>query len=295
MNEPPPNPTSPAVARYAGARKVVRLLVVAGAFVLLLSLLAFFLQGKAGIEKTLTRLLMPYGFMWLLLSAWIVDCWLAGKWNASLCTLGLWLLMTVCGSRAVANQLTRYLEGPFLDQDWQEIDPIDVLVVLGGGTEAGPHRAQAGTSGDRVLFGAQLYFADKTELLVTTGEALPDLRGRAQSGGAVQTVEIWTGLGIPREDIVMLPGTNTYQEIEALAFEMEGRLAGKRIGLLTSATHLPRALRLCASRGIEVRPIAADFRSQPEIDLFADFIPGSSALDQFSRCQKELMARLVGR
>ena len=173
--------------------------------------------------------------------------------------------------------------------------PLDVIVVLGGGTSSGPGRAQAGESGDRVLYAAQLYLQGQTAHLITTGEA-QTVRGVQRPGPAQETVEIWTQLGIPASDISTLPGLNTYQEMLALKPALDADWSGRRVGLLTSATHLPRALRLAADQGLtDLIPLAADHRWVDRPKSIQECLPSAAALAQFTRCQKEFLARLVSR
>ena len=146
--------------------------------------------------------------------------------------------------------------------------------------------------------GAQLYFEGYTKQLITTGESIEGLGGKKIPGPAEQTVELWTKIGIPRADIVSMPGINTYQETKALAEAvLSGPLQGKRIGLVTSATHLPRAIRLAKSHGVEdLHPIPADFRSrQSDYYTIMAFLPSTAALNQLFKNQHEIMAAWVGR
>ena len=77
---------------------------------------------------------------------------------------------------------------------------------------------------------------------------------------------------------------------------MGDKLAGKSVGILTSASHLPRAMRLAKARGLDdLIPLAADYRVTSSPKTFMSYIPSAGALDQFSRSQREIIARLVNR
>lgn len=206
--------------------------------------------------------------------------------------------MTICTCDPIVSIMTRSLEESVELATLSKDEPLDYVVVLGGGTGLAPGRAQLTSSGDRVLLGAELYFQGYTKNLITTGEAIDSIGGKKRSGPADQTFEIWTKLGIPESAILKLPGINTYLETKGLAEAIEsGQLANKRIGLVTSATHLPRAIRLAKSHGIDdLHPIAADYRAKSEpYYTFMDFLPGTKGLSQLYKNQHEYMAKIVGR
>ena len=71
--------------------------------------------------------------------------------------------------------------------------------------------------------------------------------------------------------------------------------AGIRLGVLTSAWHLPRAMRLARNRGLSFIPVAADYRAPTEPRTFMDHLPSAENLDNLAMIQHEWMARLVNR
>lgn len=257
--------------------------------------LGFAFDGKMGLEKTATRLMYPVGAFWLLLGGWFLQSLVARQrqaWAAG----GLWLALTLCSTPPCVDWMTWYLETRTVAFDAKTDPPLDVVVVLGGGTSEGPNRAQAAGAGDRVVLAAQLYHQGHTARLITTGNASPGITGAARRGPIDHTVELWTQLSIPREDIGTLDGLNTFQEIQSLKRAIEQELAGKRIGLLTSASHLPRAMRLANAQGLsQLVPISSDHRYRDQAKSLADYLPGAAAIDQFTRCQHEFMAKLINR
>ncbi len=62
-----------------------------------------------------------------------------------------------------------------------------------------------------------------------------------------KTVEIWTKLGIDSAAIRSIGGRNTFEEMQQVK-EIWSELPGKKVGLLTSALHLPRAVRLAGHK-----------------------------------------------
>jgi uncharacterized SAM-binding protein YcdF (DUF218 family) len=266
------------------------------------------LLGKVGIEKMLTTLMFPTQASWLLLSGWLLHSiyssirsnYARRRWLAP---LGIWCLFTLGGTPWLGNQCYRYLETRETlfkpDQD----PPLDWLVVLGGATHQGPTRAEAGESGDRVVYAAQLFITGRARRLITTGSVIHEKFG-SQNSPAVQTLEIWQGLGISAESIDTLPGINTSAELQALAQKIRDSEQAQplhqpgplRVGLLTSAWHLPRAMRLARAAGLpELIPVAADHKMRHQPQALWEYVPSADNFLRLERCQKEFMARLVSR
>ncbi len=269
-------------------------LLWAAAIALLLVALGFYFHGKIGAEKALTALVMPVGAIWLLLGGWMAQHAVRREVKQMLLPAGLWTLLTLCGSGPTSGFCLRYLETRevvFVP----ETDPaLDVLVVLGGGTREGPERSEVASSGDRVVYAAQLFIGGYARRLITTGQAMDGLMG-PRSDPSKQTIEIWTALGIPNESIDSLGGYNTFQEIENLKRRMP-EMKGQRVGILTSAFHLPRAMRLARAAGLDdLIPVAANHRANYQSLSFTAYLPSAEGLAEFSRCQREFMARLISR
>jgi uncharacterized SAM-binding protein YcdF (DUF218 family) len=139
-----------------------------------------------------------------------------------------------------------------------------------------------------------LFHQGYAKRLITTGDSTTAF-GKVRSNPRGHTQEIWQQLGIAPEHIGELNGINTYQEIQSLR-ELRQEFPTARIGLLSSAFHLPRALRLARAAGMpDLIPVAADYQAQVEAYLFVDFIPSAHSFDQVARSQHEYMAALFAR
>lgn len=257
-----------------------------------LAIVGGIMNGKAGIEKTLSELCYPVGYAWLLASASALFQLLFGnKRMGSVLALAA-ALIWISGTRFVPDWMTGQLENSVENVfDPATDSPLDVLVVLGGGTRLHDTRAQAGSSGDRVVLAAQLFHSGQAKRLVTTGRVTGGLNHETADLGQ-QTIEIWTRLGIPRDKIDTLPGMNTYEEVQAVKGLPES-VHSQRLGILTSALHLPRAMRLAKAAGFEPIPVAADYRvtSHPRTSL----IPSADNVLRMQAAQHEFMAYFLGR
>jgi uncharacterized SAM-binding protein YcdF (DUF218 family) len=207
-------------------------------------------------------LAMPAGLLWMamLISATIAACrrhlGLAAGIAAAL------VAFTLIGSKPLGVRLMASLERGVPPEDPFSAPPFDALVALAGGTtnrfDGAP---QLGLSGDRVVVAAELYLAGKAKLLVATGDAARD------------EVALWGRLGVPPQATEMLPDAlDTRQEVAAIA-SAQARHGWRRIGLISSAYHLPRALRLCARQGLAVEAVGCDYHGNPVEWKAAEVVP----------------------
>ena len=105
--------------------------------------------------------------------------------------------------------------------------------------------------------------------------------------------EVAIDLGIP-ENKILLTGIvqNTDQEAKSVKSLLSEE--GKKVILVTSAFHMPRALKVFEAAGVEVIPFAVDFRSKVERKTLTpmDFIPSASSLNDTSFFVREMIGRL---
>lgn len=270
-----------------------RVLVTVAVLGFLLVALGVLVGGKSGAEKTMIRLVQPIGFGWLLLTAHCLQNTLVCGLRRTRTSWLIWFALMFFTTTPFADWCVRRIESS-VEAYRPECDgQLAAVVVLGGGTHAGPWRVELASAGDRVMYGAQLYLQKHTQRLITTGDATPGV-SRDSSSPREHTLEIWTQLKIPEEAIGSLQGINTFQELQSLKAIFE-QFQGGRVGILTSALHLPRAMRLAKAQGLDVVPLAADHIASTQSFTYLDFIPSAGPLCLLAACQHEFMAWLVGR
>ena len=148
------------------------------------------------------------------------------------------------------------------------------------------------------MLGARLYLSGKTKRLICSGESIKGLSNPQEPNAAQQTLAIWADLQIPREAITIIRGRNTSEELQQVRKLVDGRLGRdriERIGLVTSAWHLPRAMRLAKAQQLTVTGLPADFLSDKPFFSPLRFIPSATSLDRLARITKEWLAQAVGR
>jgi uncharacterized SAM-binding protein YcdF (DUF218 family) len=251
-------------------------------------------DGRLVLQKMATELAMPYAIIWTGLALVCVLSWQGQtRWMRFLC-LALLLLHTAAGNGLLSQCLALSLERPYENLQPLEEEPFDLIVVLGGGTtEARNGRAQASRYGDRIVLAARLYHAGLAKRIVCAGSNIAALSVGNLLTPAEEAAEFLKGLDVADEDIEQINGVNTMQEMENLANTIR---PNERVGLITSAWHMNRALRLARSQGIRFVPLPADFITDYKITVTPlDLIPNSHAAADTRVLLSEYLARVVGR
>lgn len=261
---------------------------------------AWGVSGRDVFEKTLTGMAQPLFVLVASLVSLSIATMVSGRFKLGMGLFVICSVLWVSSTGVFVGPLVKSLEGQVQSVVPTRNEPLDVLVVLGGGTGKRPDGgAQLGSSGDRVGFAARLYLTGCVKFLVTTGDPLPiygTLVGVNEQSGdpSDDTRTIWLDLGIPDSSILQLPGKNTTAEIKSLS-ENRQLWEGKRCGIATSAFHLPRAMRLAKKFGVEAVPVGCDFRSNTVPMTVQEFLPDAGELSRLQFVLKEHLAYLLGR
>ncbi len=273
---------------------------IASCFLVLPLMATATISGKSSAEKLLTLFVQPY-FVLLMVVLWVGLVSLRrGQKGAGWLLIGLVALLWIASTSMVASAVVRYWESLVSTNIPTSDKPFDYVVVLGGGTGKTPDgRAQLNNAGDRVVYAAMLFLQGKTKNLITTGDSMAirgSLSGSFEPGSdpSEQTRIIWHGLGIPDENIFEVAGQNTFSELASLRDHPEW-WKDSRCGLITSAFHLPRAMKLAEQAGVKVEPLAADYRSSSGPLLVQNFFPQVGELEKLSMILKEWIAIRIRR
>jgi len=246
------------------------------------------------VEKLLTALILPTGLLWIAgfgLTWWLL---LGQRRRASAAALVVWCAFSLAGNQRIGQVMIAGLEAGFAPPPASA--SFDAILVLGGGSDLTPWGApQLGTSGDRLRVAADLYRSRRTPLLVSSGSSIAGLSDRDVRNLALETAALWQQMGVPPDAIVQIPGPkNTSEEMVALSALARER-GWRRVGLVTSASHLRRAMRLAARHGLAVTPIPADVRGQVQPASAVGLVPSGGGFHAVQVGSKELVAGLVGR
>jgi uncharacterized SAM-binding protein YcdF (DUF218 family) len=247
--------------------------------------------------KALLPLFFPLGLSILLVLAAI----LSGRRPRAMrlfCLTALALLL-VFASPSVADALMRSLEDVYPDVGIEAAPKAEALVVLGGAVHIpnSVHTRSALTDpSDRVLRTARLYRAGKAPLVLCSGGNNPvtSRPDRPPEARIIQRLlEEW---GVPAEAILVEDRSVNTRENALFSFAMLRSKNIRHILLITSATHMPRALSTFKKVGFEVSPAPADFRTGwGEPEPIARWIPGADSLALSDLALKEWLGRFIYR
>ncbi|MEZ6097111.1 MAG: YdcF family protein [Pirellulaceae bacterium] len=254
--------------------------------------------GRGMAEKSLKEILTPVGLLWLFLALQIYFGAIYRRQALFVCSALAFLILTAGGNYFVSRLLTSNLESEFVDIDPFKTDSYDALVVLGGGSDDRQNgNAQLLQSGERIALAAELFHAGQAPLIIVTGTAM-FMATENDMHPCEESQQILIRLGVPQDQIVMLKGDNTSQEMDSLKTWLEQKAESKRpqrIGLVTSAWHLRRALGLSKKRGMDLQPVPADFKTGPYHAHPSMVIPSASNLENVAVSIHEILGRLIGR
>jgi uncharacterized SAM-binding protein YcdF (DUF218 family) len=246
------------------------------------------------LRKAIGLLLMPLGLAWLACLAGALVCGRRGQQGPARAFLALFLALGCAGNVYVSSALCAGLEGRFAPVRLEGLEPFDAVFVLGGGADQDPAGApELSSSGDRVYLAARLWHAGKARLLVASGMSHAGVHG-IQDGGR-ETRELWRALGVPDRAILVVSDVawNTREEIHAYA-RLRASHHWRRMALVTSATHLPRALALASREGLELTPLGCDWRGRHRPFLPYFLVPQAWALEDSTRACWEYLGRWTG-
>ncbi|NER26282.1 MAG: YdcF family protein [Symploca sp. SIO1C4] len=252
------------------------------------------------LSKLLPLFLYPLGIACILLVVALVMSWKPSRWVSL--PVALALIVLLLGSNGwVANNLVRSLEQQHILQT--ELPTAEAIVILGGATKSAvPPRPAVDLKeqGDRVLYGAQLYREGKAPLVIPAGGRIDWYGGgSSESEDMTQLLEFF---GVPAAAILQEPKSlNTYQNAVNVRQILQEQ-GINRVLLVTSAMHMPRAIRIFQRQGIEAIPAPTDFlvtsqemeelNSSPQATALS-LLPDAEQLEQTTKSLKEYLGMFV--
>ncbi len=254
-------------------------------------------SGRQMVEQTIKSLISPVGLVWFLLAAIVYFALVYRAGWTAIAAFFCWLILTIGGNVFVAQYLVSSLESEYFDLKPLAGEPFDAVVVLGGGTTMAPSgTSQLSSAGDRVMLAARMHQTGLAKIIVTTGKQ-QYRRDETNWHPHKEAAEILKDIGVPENDLRMLGGINTATEFEEIAKWLETAPEAKdwRIGIITSAWHLPRAMALAESNNIQAEPVPAHFITEPYMPNPSIIVPSSANIGVTSRMMFEHLGRLIGR
>lgn len=147
----------------------------------------------------------------------------------------------------------------------------DAIVVLSGDLRRKVFpRQDVEVNGNRVLKGVRLFKEKAAPVLIMTGGS-----GDLFNPGLKEAVlmkELASELGVPADKILVETRSRNTRENIVYTKQILDKIKARKIILVTSAFHLPRAYALSTKAGIDAVPVAAEFYATDEgYDPFSFF------------------------
>jgi uncharacterized SAM-binding protein YcdF (DUF218 family) len=252
------------------------------------------------LSKLLPLFLYPLGLTSLLLLIGLIIAW--KRPYLALFPMGISLLIILMASNAwVSSLLMQSLEWQQISSE--ELPEADAIILLGGSTRVPTpprHTVEITEAGDRVLYAAHLFKAGKAPLIIATGGRITWLKNAPPEADSMKNLLI--EIGVPASAIIEeTQALNTYQNA-LYTKEILEQWGIKKSLLVTSASHMPRSLRVFQKQEIEVIPAPTDFlvtkvdweqlQGTPQATIL-NFLPSADNLKQTTQALKEYLGIFV--
>ena len=202
------------------------------------------------------------GAIWLLLVFLLVLLLWRRQWrNAAWVGLPVGLLF-LFGSLPVVDRLVWAAERPYVTSDLRQLPGADAVVALGCGSGVVPPNplnfCLSGGGVNRYLTGVFLTRLGKAPVLVLGGDAeAPGSPGHSQMIAVQDWIRAWA---LTSAMVTKLGICGTTHDEAMHCADLAAQKHWKRILLVTSALHLPRAVAVFRHQGLTVVPVGCDFK-----------------------------------
>jgi uncharacterized SAM-binding protein YcdF (DUF218 family) len=250
------------------------------------------------LSKLLPLFVYPLGISCLLLIAAIAIFWKRPR-RAAVC-LGISLaVILLFSNNLMAQSLLQSLESRY--SPLMNPPQVGAIVVLGGCTRP-PSRLHAwpevSESGDRIIYGARLYRDGVAPKVILSGGSIP-WSGRMQPE-ALDMATLIQLMGVPPQALLLETGSlNTYENAVNTKALLKAQQILEPIVLVTTASHMPRAMGIFRKLGIQAIAAPTDFLApaagQPKTFLggLLGLLPDATSLDQSTLALKEYVGTVI--
>jgi uncharacterized SAM-binding protein YcdF (DUF218 family) len=214
------------------------------------------------ITQFIEPLLAPLGLIWVALLGAAIASFRSQQRRVGSVLLLVCAVMSLAGSTPLPGDLLATLERPYATNTVAAAAPADAVVMLGGGYHASSNdsfQIAFGEGGSRVIAAIDAIRQNKAGVLVLSGD---DFVVNGETNSTSPLLQTMAANWVPPGTTVLTIDHGLNTRGEALrARQLADENHWKRIILVTSAFHLKRAVAVFRKAGLEVEPVACDFRS----------------------------------
>lgn len=199
----------------------------------------------------------------------------------------LGVALYVLSNPFVSRMATRSLESLHRPATHEELSSTQAMVVLAGGFRRGPdNRGELGLDTvSRCLRAADIYRAVGPRPIIVSGGLLAT--GPVDVPVSSGMKRLLMALGVAEGDIVEEPRSTTTFENAVESQKLLAARALRRVALVTSASHLPRAVLVFRAQGLDVIPAGAGYAGAEPFARVLDVIPSATSVDTINRAAHE--------
>ena len=210
-----------------------------------------------------------------------------------LLTLGTSILFLLSIS-PVSDGLVYFLERRYQPPSKEAVSKADIIVILNGGVSpAGGFRKKSEASGatySRVFNGVEIFKQSNAKILVLSGIGdQKDIEGTANV-----MKDFAVSLGIPADKIITEPKSRNTMEHTVELAKLFPPTKGLKIGIVTSALHMPRSVQLFQKKfpSDAIIPLPVGYIYSPLKYDIESLIPSSHTLSKSSYAIHELLGMI---
>ena len=200
------------------------------------------------------------------------------------------IILIILSLPIVSGQLIKLLEQNYMPTTPSEIARADTVVVLSGMVTLiekndGIHY-EFSEAVDRIFAGINLLKIGKAQKIILTRGKLPWSVGVPEGEFLAEFIQ---SQGInPNRILLSEIVQNTNDEAKAISRMLP---KNSEVILVTSAFHMPRAVKVFQNQNLKVIPYAVDFRSSVKEINIIDFLPQASAFKDSNFYFREIIGR----
>lgn len=232
------------------------------------------------LKKLFTFLLLPPSFFILLFLAIAL---ISRKRLVSLISLSGAFTLYLLSIEPVKDMLYRPLEKAYPVP--QKLDADAIVVLAGGSYRTGILKED---SMKRLLTGFLLHKRENIPIILSGGSPLGSLPE------AEVMRQLLVELGVDARSILTEVHSRDTHENALYVKELCEKKAFRRVALVTSAYHMPRAVESFRNVGLEVVPYPTDFKQDKRYNFYS-FIPRMNVLHDSNKALREHLGRLAYR
>ena len=213
--------------------------------------------------RILIPLIEPIGLLWLALIVLAALLWRKRQRLFAIATAGLAVFIFIVGASALPDALLRSLERPYFGVKLDALPACDAAVMLGGSLDPSPDEVgglHLTKAGDRIVTALEIIRLGKAPVLVCGGSGI-EMDG-AMKIEADLFKQALIERRVPVPEIISLGRCADTHDVAVRTRAIAQPRGWRRVLLVTSASHLPRATATFRAAGIEVVPVPCNFQTR---------------------------------